>query len=180
MSEPKTKRKHAIQHGKRRKRPSRSIECSWKIFFLVVFRVIYYVIFIYFYSSLNLESFGTFQNYLETNNIGEPEPQPIDRGGSTDRSAQQEDHEHKPEEAPIDRVKLADRSRQAPIVRHNPPNVRARVSETGQRQRRSIAQMLPIDRAYARKQSSFYFTRFLLIFLVFFELFWDISEFQLF
>ena len=59
--------------------------------------------------------------------------------GSTDRSAQQEDHERKPEAAPIDRNTLADRSRGAPIV-HPTSRTFARAGE------RNWAETAPVDR----------------------------------
>ena len=81
------------------------------------------------------------------------------------------------ESVPIDRTLRADRSR-----------ARRTSQSSGCR---AIAASHPIDREHSRpiailgrtiartrgKLSSFYFTRFLLVFLVFFELFWDISEF---
>ena len=99
-----------------------------------------------------------------------------------------------PEEAPIGRAKLADRSPTAPVVRHFWPNVRARASESGQRQCRSIAvYSRPIARlvdqsprccgSIARTQghsAPALFYAFSLLFLVISELFRDISEFLIY
>ena len=100
----------------------------------------------------------------------------------------------RPEDAPIDRAEQRIRAEAAPVDRPMLAE-RSRTRERiGQSLRRSIAACsrsiassvdrspIAADRSqeHEEKSLSFYFTRFLLLFLVFFELFWDISEFLIY
>ena len=92
-----------------------------------------------------------------------PEDAPIDRAEQRIRA----------EAAPVDRPMLAERSR-----------TRERIGQSLRRSiaacSRSIASSADRLQEHEEKTLSFYFTRFLLLFLVFFELFWDISEFLIY
>ena len=92
-----------------------------------------------------------------------------------------------PEDTTIDRTEQRIRAEAGPVdcpMLAEQSRARERIGQSLRRSitacSRSIASSADRSQEHEEKTLSFYFTRFLLLFLVFFELFWDISEFLIY